>query len=249
MPDQKEPQLGINSWLEDELYATYLNDKKNVDESWKSVFETNGHGKTAAAPVAPVHSPSGSNGAGPALSAAPAVPVGPSDELTPLRGVAGKIAENMTASLTIPTATSQRVIPVRALEQARTFVNDHRSAAGQAKLSYTHFISWALVKALADFPGLNDAFTEQNGEPCRIVRRQVNLGIAVDVKGKDGHSSLMVPNIKNAGALSFTEFLAAFDDIVARARTGKLQMPDFQGTTVSLTNPGTVGTTGSVPRL
>jgi 2-oxoglutarate decarboxylase len=249
MPDQKQPQLGINSWLEDELYATYLNDKKNVDESWKSVFETNGHGKTAGTPGIPTSSPNGHGTAARDSASAPAVPPGPSDEVVVLRGVAGKIAENMTASLTVPTATSQRVIPVRALEQARTFVNDHRAAAGQPKLSYTHFISWAIVKALSDFPGLNDAFAQQNGEPCRIVRRQVNFGLAVDVKGKDGQSSLMVPNIKNAGGLSFTEFLAAFDDVVIRARNGKLQMPDFQGTTVSLTNPGTVGTTGSVPRL
>ncbi len=59
----------------------------------------------------------------------------------------------------------------------------------------------------------------------------------------------MVPNIKNAGALSFHEYVAAFDDLVARARTSKLTPADFQGTTISLTNPGTVGTMSSNPRL
>ncbi|MGH9664751.1 MAG: multifunctional oxoglutarate decarboxylase/oxoglutarate dehydrogenase thiamine pyrophosphate-binding subunit/dihydrolipoyllysine-residue succinyltransferase subunit, partial [Bryobacteraceae bacterium] len=86
-------------------------------------------------------------------------------------------------------------------------------------------------------------------EPFRAVRAQLNLGIAVDVAGKDGNRSLLVPSIKNAGALTFDQFLAAFDDLVARGRAGKLTIPDFEGATLSFTNPGTVGTVASVPRL
>ncbi len=77
----------------------------------------------------------------------------------------------------------------------------------------------------------------------------MNLGIAVDVAGKDGSRSLKVPSIKNAEGMSFTQFLAAYDDLVARARENKLTVSDFEGTTISLTNPGTVGTAGSIPRL
>ena len=98
-------------------------------------------------------------------------------------------------------------------------------------------------------PALNHAYAESDGAAFRVVHPQVNLGIAVDVAGKDGARSLLVPNIKNAGALNFQEYLAAFDDLVARARTGKLTPADFQGTTISLTNPGTVGTMSSIPRL
>ncbi len=249
MSEPKEAKFGINSWLEDELYQNYLHDRKAVDESWKSVFETNGHvkvnGHSASAPAP--NPPVTSNG--PVSASVPAVTVGPNEELQPLRGVAAKIADNMMASLTVPTATSQRVISVRALENARNVINEQRSARGESKLSYTQFISWALIQALKEFPTLNDAFTVQNGDPCRIVRKQINFGLAVDVKGKDGNSSLLVPNIKDAGSMTFVQFLAAFDDVVSRARTGKLQMPDFQGTSISLTNPGTVGTAGSVPRL
>ena len=175
--------------------------------------------------------------------------VGPSEELVPLRGVAGKIAENMAISLTIPTATSQRVVPVRVLDENRQLINQHRSIIGKSKVSYTHIIGWAILRALDQFRQVNDAYTEQEGQPFRIIRKQVNFGLAVDVKSKDGSSSLMVPNIRNAGALKFTDYLSAFDDIVARARTSKLMPQDFQGTTISLTNPGTVGTFGSVPRL
>ena len=116
-------------------------------------------------------------------------------------------------------------------------------------MSFTHLISYAIVRALEAFPGLNDAYAEQDGQPGRLVRKTINIGIAVSVEGKDGGSSLVVPNLKNAGEMSFAEYMAAFDDTVARARKGKLQLPDFQGTTISLTNPGTVGTFASNPRL
>jgi 2-oxoglutarate dehydrogenase E1 component len=254
MSEKSEPKLGINSWLQEELYQNYLHDKKNVDDTWKRVFETNGHGtpngaKGNGAAAAPVATPAAKPAAAPPV-VPPAMPApATGDQLVPLRGVAAKIAENMTVSLTVPTATSQRMIPVRVIEEKRQQINERRAAAGQGKISYTHLISWAIVRALDEFPSLNHAFAEQNGELFRVVHKDVNIGIAVDVKAKDGSSSLMVPNIKNAGAMNFGQFLAAFDDVVSRARNGKLQMPDFQGTTISLTNPGTVGTLGSVPRL
>lgn len=243
MSEQNDPKLGINSWLEEELYQTYLHDRKYVDESWKDVFDGNGH-----APPAPL----AKNGHPPAPAAKPAaaqVSVGPNEELVPLRGVAGKIAENMAISLSVPTATSQRMVQVRVLDENRQLINQQRAIIGKSKVSYTHIISWAILRALEEFPHINDAFAEQDGQLFRLARKQVNFGLAVDVKGKDGSSSLMVPNIKNAGSLSFSQFLAAFDDVVGRARTAKLMPADFQATTISLTNPGTVGTFGSVPRL
>ncbi len=175
--------------------------------------------------------------------------VGASDQLIPLRGVAARIVENMTASLSIPTATSQRQVPVRVVEENRNLINKQRALQGKGKLSFTHLIAWAIVKALKSNPSLNHAFAENEGQPFRVVRTQANIGLAVDVAGKDGNRSLMVPNIKNANGMNFGQFAAAYDDIVARARTNKLQIADFQGTTISLTNPGTVGTLGSVPRL
>lgn len=237
MPPKTDPELGINSWLQDELYQQYRHDRTAVDESWKHVFEEAGT-KTA-------------NGTFPAVSKPP-VPLPqaePSEELQPLRGTAGRIAENMAASATIPLATSQRTIAVKVMDENRRTINQHRTLLGKSKVSYTHLIGWAVVKALKQFPALNHAYTEKDGQPFRIVRPQVNLGIAVDVPGKDGARSLLVPNIKNAGSLNFSEYIAAFDDLVSRARAGKLAMPDFQGTTISLTNPGTVGTMSSNPRL
>ncbi len=171
------------------------------------------------------------------------------EQLMPLRGAALKIAENMNASLSVPTATSQRVIPVKVIDENRRILNEHRELTGKGKISYTHIIAYAIVKAVAKNPNLNSAYAERDGQVFRVVRHEVNIGLAVDVAGKDGTRSLVVPSLKNAGSMSFAEFLAAYDDLVVRARSGKLQLPDFQGTTISLTNPGTVGTVGSVPRL
>ncbi|HVS21690.1 MAG TPA: multifunctional oxoglutarate decarboxylase/oxoglutarate dehydrogenase thiamine pyrophosphate-binding subunit/dihydrolipoyllysine-residue succinyltransferase subunit, partial [Pyrinomonadaceae bacterium] len=120
---------------------------------------------------------------------------------------------------------------------------------GSSKASYTHLIAWAIVHALAEFPQLNDGFEIVADQPSRVRRESVNLGIAIDLEKKDGTRTLLVPNIKNATALDFSQFLDAYDDIVKRARAGKLQIPDFQNTTISLTNPGTIGTVASTPRL
>jgi 2-oxoglutarate decarboxylase len=245
MSESTDPKhLGINSWLEDELYQQYLYDRKTVDESWKKIFEANG-------------TPGATQGNGSrhaAIATAPAIPVpahqpAAGEQLVPLRGPALRLAENMMASLSIPTATSQRNIPVKVIDENRRILNGHRTLMHQSKISYTHIIGWAIVKSLEKNPTLNHAFAQIDGERFRAVRTQVNLGLAVDVAGKDGTRALKVPNIKNAGALNFEQYLAAYDDIVARARDNKLQVQDFEGTTISLTNPGTVGTYGSVPRL
>ena len=236
MASKPEPDLSVNSWLEDELYRQYLQDRSAVDPSWKHVFEESSPSLAPTRAAVPA-----------AAQAPPEPPAG--GELQPLRGVAGKIAENMTASLAIPLATSQRTIAVKVMDENRRIINQHRSVVRKSKVSYTHLIGWAIVKALEEVPALNHAYAEANGQGYRVAHPRVNLGIAVDVAGKDGSRSLMVPNIKNAGALNFQEYLAAFDDLVARARTAKLMPADFEGTTLSLTNPGTVGTMASTPRL
>ena len=173
----------------------------------------------------------------------------PGDIANPIRGGALRIVENMEASLQVPTATSVRNVPVRTLEENRRLLNKHRDAIGASKVSFTHLVAWGILRALDTFPRLNDAYAELEGQAHRIQRDQVRLGIAVDVQKKDGTRTLLVPNIKDAGRLDFGQFLKAFDELVARSRKGTISPDDFMGTTVSLTNPGTVGTTASAPRL
>ena len=184
-----------------------------------------------------------------ARASAPPRELGPAEQLVPLRGTAARIAENMNLSLAVPTATSYRSIPVKVIDENRTLINQSRSMSGKSKISYTHIMAFAISKALGNFPNMNSAYAETDGQPFRWVKGQVNLGLAIDVAGKDGTRSLVVPSIKNTGGMNFQQFLNGFDELVKKGRTGKLTLPDFQGTTISLTNPGTVGTLGSVPRL
>jgi 2-oxoglutarate dehydrogenase E1 component len=248
MPPQSDPKLGINSWLEEELYAEYLHDRAAVDESWQEIFEdlrSDGQ-KTSvvsAAPKVPASEPA------PAAAAPAPAAMNDGDELIPLRGAAARIAENMAASASIPLATSQRTIPVKVVDENRRIINQHRTLVGKSKVSYTHLIGWAIVKSIKTNPSVNQAFFERDGEIFRVTRGAVNLGIAIDVAGKDGARNLLVPNIRNANTMDFAAYMAAFDDLVARARKGRLTPADFQGATISLTNPGTVGTMASNPRL
>ena len=238
MPEKNGPALGINSWLEDELFQQYQHDRTAVDNTWKELFESG----VKPSPVAALAPP-------PAKSEPAKAPSEPGSILQPLRGSPARIAENMAASVSIPLATSQRTIAVKVMDENRRIINQHRTLIGKSKVSFTHLVGWAVVKAIEEVPVLNHAYAEKDGQAFRVVHPQINLGIAVDVDGKDGSRSLVVPNIKNAGALSFADYVTAFDDLVARARTGKLTPDDFHGTTISLTNPGTVGTMSSNPRL
>jgi 2-oxoglutarate dehydrogenase E1 component len=173
----------------------------------------------------------------------------PGDIAQPIRGGAQRVVENMEASLAVPTATSIRTIAVRTLEENRAILNKHRAAGGAGKISFTHVVAWAIVRALDAFPRINDAYAELEGQPHRVQRDAVRLGIAVDVQKKDGSRTLLVPNLKDAQTLDFAAFVRAFDELVSRARKGTISPDDFMGTTISLTNPGTVGTTSSAPRL
>ena len=252
-------EFGANATYVEGLLERFRSNPDLVDDSWRSYFSElvgdggDGNGaKAVAAPApAPVAAPAPAPAPAPASAPAPApAPVADSGaEVIPIRGPALKIVENMERSLSVPTATSERRIPVKLLDENRRIINQHLAEKDGRKASYTHLIAWAILRALDVFPQMNDGFAEHNGAPARIKRTGVNLGVAVDLTKKDGSRTLLVPNIKNANTLNFSDFLNAYDDVVKRAREGKLQVSDFQGTTVSLTNPGTIGTVASIPRL
>jgi len=265
---------GANIAFIEELYEKYRNDPQSVSASWREFFQdydpqlaedeeaeavmpaaavaTGTTGFVAApAPATPAPAAPAPKPAAPAAPRPTPVPAPAASTSTPvaLRGAASKIVANMETSLTVPTATSIRNIPVKVLEENRRVINNHLTQQGQSKASFTHVIAWALVKAVKDFPRMNSAFTVQDGTPTRLDREDINLGIAIDLEKKDGSRSLMVPNIKRANTLDFAQFLKAYNDVVKKARNNALEISDFEGTTLSLTNPGTLGTVASVPRL
>ncbi|MEU7302589.1 multifunctional oxoglutarate decarboxylase/oxoglutarate dehydrogenase thiamine pyrophosphate-binding subunit/dihydrolipoyllysine-residue succinyltransferase subunit [Streptomyces sp. NPDC007206] len=177
----------------------------------------------------------------------PEAPEGP--ELITLRGPAAAVAKNMNASLELPTATSVRAVPVKLLFDNRIVINNHLKRARGGKISFTHLIGYAMVQAIKAMPSMNWSFGEKDGKPTLVKPPHVNLGLAIDLVKPNGDRQLVVAAIKKAETLNFFEFWQAYEDIVRRARDGKLTMDDFTGVTVSLTNPGGLGTVHSVPRL
>ena len=167
----------------------------------------------------------------------------------PLRGVANRVVQSMEASLSVPTATSVRAIPAKLMIDNRTVINNHLKRARGGKVSFTHLIGYAMIKALREFPEMNAFFTEQDGKPAIGHPEHINLGIAIDLAKEDGSRQLLVPSIKGCESLDFGQFWSEYEALVKKARKGSLTVEDFAGTTVSLTNPGTLGTVHSVPRL
>ncbi|MFJ7148471.1 multifunctional oxoglutarate decarboxylase/oxoglutarate dehydrogenase thiamine pyrophosphate-binding subunit/dihydrolipoyllysine-residue succinyltransferase subunit [Streptomyces sp. NPDC100445] len=211
----------------------------------------------AQAPAAPAPAPEAK--AAPARPAQPAqapaqpkakpaeAPGGP--ELITLRGPAAAVVKNMDASLEVPTATSVRAVPVKLLFDNRIVINNHLKRARGGKISFTHIIGYAMVQAIKAMPSMNWSYGVKDGKPTLIKPAHVNLGLAIDLVKPNGDRQLVVAAIKKAETLNFFEFWQAYEDIVRRAREGKLTMDDFTGVTVSLTNPGGLGTVHSVPRL
>ncbi|MFF0966409.1 multifunctional oxoglutarate decarboxylase/oxoglutarate dehydrogenase thiamine pyrophosphate-binding subunit/dihydrolipoyllysine-residue succinyltransferase subunit [Streptomyces sp. NPDC003703] len=174
-------------------------------------------------------------------------PAGP--EFVTLRGPSAAVAKNMNASLELPTATSVRAVPVKLLFDNRIVINNHLKRARGGKISFTHLIGYAMVQAIKAMPSMNNSFAEKDGKPTLVKPDHINLGLAIDLVKPNGDRQLVVAAIKKAETLNFFEFWQAYEDIVRRARDGKLTMDDFTGVTVSLTNPGGLGTVHSVPRL
>ncbi|AIS00498.1 multifunctional oxoglutarate decarboxylase/oxoglutarate dehydrogenase thiamine pyrophosphate-binding subunit/dihydrolipoyllysine-residue succinyltransferase subunit [Streptomyces glaucescens] len=197
-----------------------------------------------AKPAQPAQAP-----ARPKAKAAPAAEAPEGPELVTLRGPAAAVAKNMNASLELPTATSVRAVPVKLLFDNRIVINNHLKRARGGKISFTHLIGFAMVQAIKAMPSMNWSFGEKDGKPTLVKPPHINLGLAIDLVKPNGDRQLVVAAIKKAETLNFFEFWQAYEDIVRRAREGKLTMDDFTGVTVSLTNPGGLGTVHSVPRL
>lgn len=264
-----ESVFGPNSALVEELYNQYKKDPSSVPTHWSSYFieldQENGKSDPSAAAnlpamnghtdevvdvpsIAPVESAEVRAEEKPVTKATEKA-IAAGAQIEKIKGVAARIVDNMESSLDVPTATSLRVIPVKMMFEDRLIINEYQEKKGRNKTTFTHFISWAVVRALKEYPSLNSYYDVIGEAPTRIHPGQVNLGIAIDLPGKDGKRNLVVPNIKGVDLMTFDQFVDAYSELIQKARDGRLVVPDFEGTTISITNPGTLGTVSSAPRL
>ncbi len=242
-------QSELNAWLVEEMYEQYREDPSSLPDGWRDFFAD-------YRPDEPARSsrPSDGNGrAGDSDEEAPrravgAVPEGA--EAKPIRGVGARIVENMETSLGVPTATSVRDAPAKLLEVNRRIINNYLRRTRGGKVSFTHLIAYAMVRAVDDVPAMKRTFAEtDDGKPAVVARDHFGLGLAVDVENDDGSRSLLVPVVKDADRLTFDEFLRAYEELIRKIRTRKLDPDMFSGGTITITNPGMIGTVHSIPRL
>jgi 2-oxoglutarate decarboxylase len=252
------------------MYRKFREDPASVDSTWHEFLvdynpepttgssgTTDGRPTTTTAPPAPAATPERSSerptAAEPAAdenaTVRPDVQQAEGDQVQVLRGAAAAVVKNMSTSLAVPTATSVRAIPAKLMIDNRTVINNHLKRTRGGKISFTHLLGYAMVRAVKQFPNMNRHFAEIDGKANVVTPAHTNLGLAIDLKGKEGKRSLVVAGIKSCEAMRFAQFVTGYEDIVRRARDGQLTAEDFAGVTISLTNPGTIGTVHSVPRL
>jgi 2-oxoglutarate dehydrogenase E1 component len=253
--------FGANSWMVEELYRDFLTDPDSVPASWHDFFAdyVPPHGAVVAGRAEPSGGPTTGNGAASAAEAEPATPARarepkPTEVAVPegaqrLRGVAAAIADNMDTSLEVPTATSLREVPAKLLEVNRRILNNQLTRTRGGKVSFTHLIGWAMVKAMAANRAMTKSFhVDADGNPYVHQPETFNLGLAIDVERKGGRV-LLVPNIKGVDRMTFDQYWRAYEEMVRKVMAGDLSPEMFEDTTTTLTNPGGLGTVGSIPRL
>ncbi|WP_306428410.1 MULTISPECIES: multifunctional oxoglutarate decarboxylase/oxoglutarate dehydrogenase thiamine pyrophosphate-binding subunit/dihydrolipoyllysine-residue succinyltransferase subunit [unclassified Corynebacterium] len=265
--------FGQNQWLVDEMFQQFKKDPQSVDAEWRELFEKQGAPASpepaAPAPVStpqpaePVAQRADQKTEARVEEEAKKAAVAQKRKASPLdregelpapgtkqiKGIFKAIAKNMDESLEIPTATSVRDMPVKLMFENRAIINNFLARTSGGKVSFTHIIGYAMVKATMIHPVMNNSYSVEDGKPTLHTPEHINLGLAIDVAQKDGSRALVVAAIKKCETLDFAAFVEAYEDIVARSRVGKLTMDDYSGVTISLTNPGGIGTRHSVPRL
>jgi multifunctional 2-oxoglutarate metabolism enzyme len=270
-PDDHSAQFGPNEWLVEEMYEQFLANPSAVDPAWHDFFgdyrpaPRGGNGQEAPAPRQPLTPRQALTPRQPPTQQMPSGQARPNnttakeqtalrddrqhDTTTPLRGAAARVVANMETSLALPTATSVRAVPAKLLADNRIVINNHLRRTRGGKISFTHLIGYAVVRALAVCPQMNRHYlADEQGKPAVVAPEHINLGLAIDLHTDRGRN-LVVASIKGCEAMTFAQFWQAYEDIIRKAREGKLTAENFADTTISLTNPGTIGTNHSVPRL
>ncbi|GAB5465276.1 MAG: multifunctional oxoglutarate decarboxylase/oxoglutarate dehydrogenase thiamine pyrophosphate-binding subunit/dihydrolipoyllysine-residue succinyltransferase subunit [Candidatus Kapaibacteriales bacterium] len=252
----------LNSAFEDQLYYQYLSDPDSVSQEWREYFQARSksgrqeqisQAETQAANASPAVTTSSAPKKQVATTSKvqedDTTPLASYQELEQLSSISTKIAANMEESLRVPTATSVRTIPVKALDENRRIINKYLLKQRRPKVSFSQILLWAILKSIIKYPNMQSSYSVRDGKSYKIKNNAVNVGLAVDVERKDGSRLLLVPSLKDSDKMNFSDFIRGLDEIIKKARKNKLTVDDLVGATVTLTNPGMIGTTASIPRL
>ncbi|MAF78091.1 MAG: hypothetical protein CME60_08000 [Halobacteriovoraceae bacterium] len=208
-----------------EDFMNFLENRKSGGSSQASTSAPAQTSKPAATPAAP---------------SIPAFSSGDRVEIVPMDNMRKTIARNMVASKqTSPHVNSIDTVDMTNLVKFRdSFKNEFKKQEGFS-LTYTHFILYAIVQALKEFPQVNASIDGDN----IVMKKDINLGCAVAVPG----NGLVVPVIKGADNLNITGIARSLNVLVEKARAKKLTMDDLSGGTYTFTNNGSFGVVAATP--
>ncbi|MEA2643003.1 MAG: hypothetical protein QOG08_29 [Chloroflexota bacterium] len=182
----------------------------------------------AAKPVAPAQS-----------APRPAKVDGAREEVVKLGSMRKAIAEHMVRSLaTSPHAWTLQEVDVTNLVRYRETEKEGFRGRHGVPLTYLPFVVQIVCDAIKQFPWLNSTWSDEGV----VLKHYINMGIAVSIP--DG---LIVPVLKDADQLGFTELVRSLNDLVDRARNKQLKPDDVQGGTFTLNNTGATGSVASQP--
>lgn len=241
--------INLNSAFEDELFFNFLRDPDSVSPEWQEYFKKN-YGSSIF--INPDYNYNLVNNIQNKYQTKPNsnnLKLNNDYSLEELTGSDLDQYQLITESLSVPSASATRTIPIKVLDENRRIINRYLKKFKKSKISFTHILAWAVVKSLEKYPHMNDSFDFLDGKPVRVKKKSINVGLAVDIEKKNASRVLLIPSLKNAEKLTFTEFVKEFDRLIDKARNGKLEYDDLQDATITLTNPGMIGTTFSSPRL
>jgi len=181
-------------------------------------------------------------------AAAPAAPAAPArsgerETRIPVKGVRKVTVQAMSASkFTAPHVTEFVTVDVTATMELVERLKADREFR-DVKVTPLLVVAKALLLACKRNPGVNAQWVEESDGSATIVQKHyVNLGIAAATP-----RGLMVPNIKDADAMSMRELAEAMGQLVDTARAGKTQPADMSGGTITITNVGVFGVDTGTP--
>lgn len=163
------------------------------------------------------------------------------EESKPLSNVQAMMFKSMTASLKIPHFLYADEVDVSALFSLRKRVNKtlKKAPAGDVeKISTMPFLIKAMSLAMDKYPIINARVDVSGAKPALVMRKQHNIGVAMDTP-----QGLIVPVIKNVGALNILSIAQELHRLQQLAKAGKLSNADLSGGTITLSNIGNIGGT------
>lgn len=220
------------------------------EQSLAGIAGTGANGRVTKKDLESFLAGGGKSASKPAAAPLEAKPVAPTvagldQELIPLVGMRKMIADAMVRSSQVPTVTTMMLVDVTNMVSFRERNKDSFLEQFGVKLTYTPFFLKAMAEALIEFPMVNSALMPDN---TIVKNNAAHIGISVAL-GKNGDEGLIVPVLRDCHKKTVIEIAKDLEAVAKKARSNQLGVPDIQGGTFTLSNPGSYGALFGTPMI